>query len=255
MQNFLHLVALLAALFAVAAAGRFLARLLRLPSVIGEIALSVLLGPVLLHAFGPAVFAAVLPADVMGLLRHVGEAGLVLFLVGIVHQLDHGVNGLRGKAVGRITLGAFALPLLTGLVFAAWVLWLAPAEVRGTADAGALVLMLAVAMSVTAVPVLARIVEERRAELGRSADLSMMASMLIDTPAWLLLAVALGLAAGGLGGVWVALAAIAAGGMLAFLGFRLLGRLDVRASTYRGSSRGCSGWWRSWPATGCTRWG
>lgn len=232
MQNFLHLVALLGALFAVAAAGRFVARLLRLPSVIGEIALSILLGPVLLHAFGPSVFAVVLPEDVTGLLKQVGEAGLVLFLVGIVHQLDHGSTGLRSRTVGRITLGSFALPLLTGLVFSAWVLWLAPAEVRGTADVWALVIMLAVAMSVTAVPVLARIIEERKADLGRSGDLSMMASMLIDTPAWLLLAVALGLAAGGLGGVWVAFATIAVGGVLAFLGYRVLGRFDVHAGTH-----------------------
>ncbi|HEX8867974.1 MAG TPA: cation:proton antiporter [Lentzea sp.] len=232
MQNVLHLVVLLGALFAVAAAGRVLARLLRLPSVIGEIALSILLGPVLLHAFGPSVFAAVLPRDVTGLLKQIGEAGLVLFLVGIVHQLDHGANGLRSRTVGRITLGSFAVPLLTGLVFAAWVLWLAPAEVRGTADVGALVLMLAVAMSVTAVPVLARIIEERKAELGRAGDLSMMASMLIDAPAWLLLAVALGLAAGGLGGVWIAFATIAVGGVLAYVGHRFLGRFSTQASTY-----------------------
>ncbi|MFS8096720.1 cation:proton antiporter [Lentzea alba] len=232
MQNLFHLLVLLGALFGVAAAGRFVARLLRLPTVIGEIALSILLGPVLLHAFGPSTFAAVLPEDVTGLLKQIGEAGLVLFLVGIVHQLDHGTNGLRSKTVGRITLGSFVLPLLTGLVFAAWVLWLAPAEVRGTADVWALVMMLAVAMSVTAVPVLARIIEERKEELGRSGDLSMMASMLIDTPAWLLLAVALGLAAGGLSGVWIAFATIAVGGVLAFLGYRVLGRFDGLASTY-----------------------
>jgi len=230
--NILHLVALLGALCLVAAAGRAAARLLRLPSVIGEIALSILLGPVLLHAFGASVFATVLPASVVGPLKQIGEAGLVLFLVGIVHQLDHGTNGLRGKAVGRITLGSFLLPLLTGLVFAAWVLWLAPAEVRGTADVWALVLMLAVAMSVTAVPVLARIIEERKEDLGRAGDLSMMASMLIDTPAWLLLAVALGLTAGGLGGVWVAFATIAVGGLLAFLGHRYLSRFGVLAGTY-----------------------
>jgi Kef-type K+ transport system membrane component KefB len=116
--------------------------------------------------------------------------------------------------------------LLTGLVFAAWAVWLAPAEVRGTAPTAALVLMLAVAMSVTAVPVLARILEER-SDLGRASGLSMMASVLIDTPAWLLLTVALGLAAGGLGGVWLAFATIGVGAVLAWCGRRALGSEHV----------------------------
>jgi Kef-type K+ transport system membrane component KefB len=216
LQNGVHLVVLLGALFAVALAGRALARVLRLPTVVGEIALSLVLGPVLLAAAGPRVFAAVLPADVTAMLKQIGEAGLVLFLVGIVHHLDRGSGGLRGRAVARITLGSFAVPVVTGLLFACWVLWLAPPQVRGGAGTPALVLMLVVAMSVTAVPVLARIIEEREANLGRSGELAMMASMLIDTPAWLLLAVALGFASGGLGGVLWAFAAILLGGVIAY---------------------------------------
>ncbi|MGZ3146614.1 cation:proton antiporter [Lentzea chajnantorensis] len=227
-QNGIHLLVLLAAVFAVAWLGRRLARLLRMPTVVGEIALSILLGPVLLAAFGRGVFTAVLPAAVTGPLKQVGEAGLVLFLVGVVHHLDRGAGGWRGRALGRISLGAFAVPLLTGLVFAAWAVWLAPADVRGTAPATALVIMLAVAMSVTAVPVLARILEER-SDLGRASALSMMASVLIDTPAWLLLTVALGLAAGGLGGVWLAFATIAAGGLVAWAGHRALGSAPAEA--------------------------
>ncbi len=221
-QDVFHLVALLLAFYAVAALGRVLARALRMPTVIGEIALSILLGPVLLAAFGKGLFTAVLPPDITGALKQIGEAGLVLFLVGVVHHLDRGSGGWRGRALGRISFGAFVVPLLTGLVFAAWAVWLAPADVRGDAPTVALVLMLAVAMSVTAVPVLARILEER-SDLGRASGLSMMASVLIDTPAWLVLAVALGLNAGGLGGVWLAFATIGVGGLVALAGNRLLG--------------------------------
>ncbi|GHH39922.1 cation:proton antiporter [Lentzea cavernae] len=228
-QNGLHLAALLAAFFAVAALGRVVARVLRLPTVVGEIALSILLGPVLLAAFGKDVFGAILPAGLTGVLKQIGEAGLVLFLIGVVHHLDRGAGGWRGKALGRITVGAFVLPLLTGLVFAAWAIWFAPAHVRGTAPTTALVLMLAVAMSVTAVPVLARILEER-SDLGRASGLSMMASVLIDTPAWLLLTVALGLAAGGLGGVWLAFATIGVGAVVAWLGYRALSSVAWFAS-------------------------
>ncbi|MFB9902314.1 cation:proton antiporter [Allokutzneria oryzae] len=232
--NGVHLIALLGVLYLVAAAGRAVAKLLRLPSVIGEIALSLLLGPVLLAAAGPEVFAAVLPKDLTGVLHEVGDAGLVLFLVGIVYHLDHGSGGLRGRTVRRITAGSFLLPLVTGMVFAGWVVWLAPEELRGSASPPALVLMLAVAMSVTAVPVLARIIEDRDADLGGAGTLAMMASMLIDTLAWLLLAVALGLAAGGIGGVVGAFVAIAVGGVLAYAGHR--GLSARRAGTFCASN-------------------
>ncbi|MFI9386586.1 cation:proton antiporter [Kutzneria sp. NPDC052558] len=212
----LQLLALLAVFWAAAAAGRVLARLARLPSVIGEITVSLLLGPAVLALAGPAMFAAALPPDLFAVLKQIGEAGLVLFLVGVVHRLDHGPAGLRGGGVRRITAGSLGIPLLTGLAFAAWVLWLAPPQLRGHADGPALVLMLAVAMSVTAVPVLARIIEERRADLGRSGELSMMASMLIDSLSWVLLAIALGLQTGGPMGVVVTFVVIAVGGAIAF---------------------------------------
>ncbi|QUQ64188.1 cation:proton antiporter [Kutzneria sp. CA-103260] len=220
LQNVLQLLALLGALCVAAAVGRLLARLARLPSVIGEIVVSLLLGPALLATGGPAVYAAVLPQDLLAVLKEIGEAGLVLYLVGLVHRLDHGPGGLRGRGVRRITIGSLGIPLVAGLAFAGWVLWLAPPELRGHANASALVLMLAVTMSVTAVPVLARIIEERKAALGRSAELAMMASMLIDTLSWLLLAVALGLRTGGIGGVLQAFVVLAVGGAIAWAAHR-----------------------------------
>ncbi|MFD9961907.1 cation:proton antiporter [Amycolatopsis sp. NPDC058986] len=220
LQNGVHLLILLGALCVAAAVGRMLARLARLPSVIGEIIVSLLLGPALLATAGPAVFAAALPQDLLAVLKEIGEAGMVLFLVGIVHRFDHGPGGLRGKGVRRISIASFVIPLVAGLAFASWVLWLAPPQLRGQAATPALVLLLAVTMSVTAVPVLARIVEERRVALGRSAELSMMASVLIDTLSWLLLAVALGLQSGGLGGVLQAFVVLAIGGVVAFAAHR-----------------------------------
>ncbi|MEV5486119.1 MULTISPECIES: cation:proton antiporter [Streptomyces] len=217
-----HLIALLGVVFLIAAAGRRGARLLRLPSVVGEILVSLLLGPVLVALVGRQTFQALLPEDIMGLLGQMGNAGLLLFLVGIVYRLEHGSTGLRSRAVARVTAGLFVLPLLTGLAFAGWLLWLGPAELRGSAPWSALLVLLAVAMSVTAVPVLARIVEEREEDLGRSGELTMMSAMVIDTLAWLLLIVALGLAAGGVGGVSATFAVTLVGAVVAFAGYRLL---------------------------------
>lgn len=217
-----HLIALLGVLSSVAAAGRMVAGQLRLPLVIGEILVSLAFGPALSAVVGRQTFGILLPADITGLLTRIGDVGLVLFLVGVVYHLEHGSGGLRNRAVGRVTVGVFVLPLLSGLVFAGWLFRFGPAELRGSAPLPALLVLLLVAMSVTAVPVLARIIEDREGDLGRSGRLAMMSAMLIDTVAWLMLAVALGLAAGGLGGVTRAVTAIAVGAALTFAGRRAL---------------------------------
>ncbi|WP_200303557.1 cation:proton antiporter [Streptomyces adelaidensis] len=222
-----HVIVLLGLMLLIAAIGRMGARLLRLPSVIGEILLSLLLGPVLVALVGRRTFRAWLPENITGLLTQMGNVGLLLFLVGIVYRLDHGSAGLRSRAVSRVTVGLFGLPLLTGLAFSGWLFRFGPAELRGSAPWPALLVLLTVAMSVTAVPVLARIIEERKENLGRSGELTMMSAMVIDTLAWLLLILALGLAAGGLGGIGASLAATVVGVAVAFAGHRALSRPTV----------------------------
>lgn len=229
----LHLTALLGALGLVALTGRAVARWLRLPLVIGEILVGLCAGPALLALLGGTGFDRLLPDHLAVPLARVGEAGLVLFLVGVVHGLRHGPAGPANRALGRVTAGVFLLPLLTGLLFAGWVLWLGPPGLGGTAPLPALLVMLPVAMSVTAVPVLACVIDERGSGLGRAAPLALMSAILLDTVAWLLLAVALGLAAGGLWGVAGAFAALGVGLLLAHGGRRALARPRVTAAAAR----------------------
>lgn len=219
-----RLIALLGVLSLVAAVGRVLAKRLHLPPVIGEIAVSLLFGPALSVLVGQRMYQMLVSKHITSLLTELGNAGLVLFLVGIVYSLEHGSVGLRSRAVSRVTAGAFVLPLLTGLVFAGWLLWLGPSRLRGSAPLSALLVLLPVAMGVTAVPVLARILEDRKDGLGRSGQLAMASAILMDTMAWPLLAVALGLAAGGLGRVTLAFTAIGVGAVVAFAGHKALSR-------------------------------
>ncbi|CCH30556.1 cation:proton antiporter [Actinosynnema sp. NPDC047251] len=217
-----HVAAVLAVVLVAAYLGRRAARAARQPEVIGEILAGILVVPAVLAIGGPDGLARVLPGDVVGPLKTLGQVGLVLFLVGVAHELRHGKSGLGAKAVGWVTAGSFVPALLAGLGMAAWVLLAADPDLRGTAPAPALVLMVAVALSVTAVPVLARILEDRRMVDSPSGKLSMAAAVVTDSVAWVLLVVAVGIS----GGVLVSLALLAVG-----VAVTVVGRILLRGKT------------------------
>ncbi|WP_433273355.1 cation:proton antiporter [Actinosynnema sp. CS-041913] len=213
-----HVAAVLAAVLIAAYLGRRAARATRQPEVIGEILAGILVVPAVLAVGGASGLAGVLPAGVVSPLKVLGQIGLVLFLVGVAHELRHGQSGLGARAVGWVTAGSFVPALLAGLAMAAWVLLAAGPDVRGTAPAPALVLMVAVALSVTAVPVLARILEDRRMVDSPPGKLAMAAAVVTDSAAWLLLVVAVGLS----GGVLVSLILLAIGVAVTVVGRILL---------------------------------
>ncbi|MGW2158912.1 cation:proton antiporter domain-containing protein [Nonomuraea sp. NPDC001699] len=197
---------LLAAVLLLAWAGRRLAGVLRQPAVIGEVALGMAAGPLVVAVAGPGA-ARALPLD---WLSWCGHAGLVLYLVGVIHELRLAAPLVRGRAVGWTAAGTLIVPLLAGAAVAVWALAGDEPGLRGTAPASALVVFLAVALSVTAVPVLARILSERDLVGTRVGALSMTVATVTDVAAWLLIALAVSLATGGLGNVAVLLALTAA---------------------------------------------
>jgi Kef-type K+ transport system membrane component KefB len=207
----------LAAGLLVAAAGGRLARAARQPDVIGEIAGGLLAGPLLVALVGARRFHQLLPAEVLGQLKLVAEVGLVLFLVGLAHGLRRGdTRGLR-RSMGWVALGSSVLPLLAGALLAGWVLLVDDPAVRGAAPVPALVLMLAVALTVTAVPVLARVLADRGKLDSAAGRLALSAAIATDAGCWLLLAVAISLRSGRPGGFLLSLAVLAGGGCVALL--------------------------------------
>ncbi|GAA4545303.1 cation:proton antiporter [Amycolatopsis samaneae] len=196
-----HVVLALAAVLLLAFLGRLAARRLRQPVVIGEIALGLAVGPLVLAAGGPRLLEVLLPPAVLDWLRFVGHAGLVLFVIGVAHELRRAREPVGGRSVGWTVVGAVAVPLAMGGILATWVLVDDDPALRGTAPPAALVVLLAVSLAVTAVPVLARILEDRELTGTRLGRLSMTVAVITDGLAWLLLAVAIGLATGGMGNV------------------------------------------------------
>ena len=174
--------------------GLLLARLGQ-PPVIGEMAAGLLLGPVVFGAALPDLHAALFPAASLPALSALATLGLVLFMFVIGAEL-RAPDGARAQVVaatrvaGLSALLPFALalavaPLLHGT--------LAPAGIGFWPFA----LFLGVALAVTAFPVLARILKDRRLQHTRVGRLALSAAALLDVAAWIVLALLVALTGGG----------------------------------------------------------
>ncbi|MCX5077879.1 cation:proton antiporter [Streptomyces sp. NBC_00424] len=207
-----HVAAALAVVLAVAVLGRAVARLLRQPEVIGEIVVGLVAGPAAIALLGADTFhTVVLPNQVFETLKTLSKAGLVLFLVGLAHKLGTGPGGLPRRTTAWITAGALVPPLLSGLLLAAYVVAGGDPQVRGNAPLPAFLLMTAVAMSITAVPVMARILSDRGMSETTAGRLALASAIAIDGVGWLLLTIAIGIGDGSATGVLRSALALALG--------------------------------------------
>ncbi|MFE3176904.1 cation:proton antiporter [Amycolatopsis sp. NPDC059090] len=218
----LHVGAAVAAVLLVAAAGRFAARRLRQPEVVGEILCGVLAGPVVVGLAGPAALRTVLPPDVLEVLKILATAGVVLFLTGLTHGSRVSTSPAERRSLPWTAAGAFVPSLLAGAALAWWICASGQPPLRGTAPAGAFVLFLAVAFSVTAAPVLARILADRGLVEVPVGRIALKTALLVDSAAWLLLTVAVGLASGSSAGFVRALVVVAGAAVVAAILHRLL---------------------------------
>jgi Kef-type K+ transport system membrane component KefB len=165
------------------------------PPVMGEVLAGILLGPTLLGSVAPSVEHYLFPADIVPLLSAAASIGLAfyMFLVGL--ELDP--KALKGRVlqavltsntsvVGALTLGiVVAVPLYT---------LLAP-SVRFVPFA----LFIGVSMAITAFPVLARILVDRRMIRQPTGALALATAAVDDVTAWILLALASAIALTGTG--------------------------------------------------------
>lgn len=212
----------LLALVAVVALGRLLGQALAIvhqPPVIGEVLAGIVLGPSLLGQVAPAASRFILPAEVAPYLEVLAQVGVVLYMFLVGLELNGGL--LRGRAHATIAIShaSIVAPFLAGAVLA---LWLYPRLSSSDVPFTSFSLFLGAAMSVTAFPVLARILSDRqmtRTELGVMA-LSCAASD--DVTAWCLLAVVVGVAQSHLAGALTVVASSLAYLVLVFLIIRPL---------------------------------
>ncbi|MFJ3053563.1 cation:proton antiporter [Pseudomonas nitroreducens] len=199
-------------ILAVSRACGLLLRALKQPTVIGEMAAGIVLGPIVFGAVFPEWHAALFDPHSLSALSSLSQLGLVLFMfvVGAELRAPDGIHA-QLKAAGLVGVLSVAAPMALG--FAASVLLyssLAPAGVGFWPFS----LFMAAAMSITAFPVMARILKERGMTQTTLGRLSMASAAIADVLAWIMLALVVTLTgSGGSAGVLkttVGLAAVVA---------------------------------------------
>jgi len=173
-----------------------LARRIGQPAVVGEITAGILLGPTVLGRLAPGVPAELFPREVP--LAPIASLGLVFFMFLVGLELDPRLIRKEGRRALTISAGGVLMPFVMGALIAIPLLSLNNA---GTFVTGGtplptnltFSLFMGAAMSITAFPVLARILVERglyKAAIGTTA---LCAAAVDDVIAWILLAVVVGL--------------------------------------------------------------
>ncbi len=189
---------------------------LNVPEVVGEIVAGVCLGPSLLGALWPSGFHAVFPPDPeqFHLLELMGWIGVVFLVLLSGWEVNLALLRHARKAVVTGWIGGFFLPFVMGFGLG----WLVPADLIGTSvSRGVFALFIGTAMSISAIPVIARMLLDLDLFRTRVGMVIMSTAMADDTAGWIVLAIVTGIATtGGFAGRTVA---IALGGIVVFLVF------------------------------------
>lgn len=172
------LLALVVVIVAVRSVGR-LATMLRQPRVLGEIVAGVLLGPSLLGAVAPGVTDHLFATEVLGSIGALAQIGLVLFMFLVGLEVDPG--HLRGQARRAVAIShaSIVVPFVLGAGLALWLY-----DDHGSGSRAAFVLFVGIAMSVTAFPVLARVLQEAGLASSRIGSLTLTCAAVDDVTAW-----------------------------------------------------------------------
>jgi Kef-type K+ transport system membrane component KefB/nucleotide-binding universal stress UspA family protein len=170
-----------------------LARRLGQPTVVGELAAGIVLGPSVMGGVVPGLQAWLFPDDAAqrALLMAVSWIGVVLLLVCTGFETDLKLLRRLGRASAAVATGSLVVPLAGGALLG----WLLPRTFVGDGGArSSFVLFLAIALSISALPVIAKVLFDLgivRRELGQ---ITIAAGMTNDLVGWILLGVVAGMA-------------------------------------------------------------
>jgi Kef-type K+ transport system membrane component KefB len=171
--------------------GNLFRRYLRQPSAVGEIAAGIALGPSVFGWLAPGLSAMIfLPDatpighDTAQVLRVLSQLGLIflLFLMGLQFDFSHLKTNVRG-AIG-VSITGIVLPLMLGIGLA----HLLHPYLASTTDERGFRLFMGTAMSITALPMLARMMQELNITRTRLGAITITAAAVDDAAGWILLA-------------------------------------------------------------------
>ena len=163
------------------------------PRVMGEVIAGICLGPSVLGAISPTLQSQIFTSDILPTFGVVANIGLIFYMFLIGLELDR--SQLKGRVVqaAAISNASIALPMMLGIAAALPLYKLIGPDKKFVAFA----LFMGVAMSITAFPVLARILAERRMLKRPVGALAIGCAAIDDVTAWFLIALATTIAISG----------------------------------------------------------
>lgn len=163
----------------------FLCKKIKQPTVIGEIAAGIFLGPSFIGMYCPSYSEFLFPVQSLGNLQFLSQIGLILFMFIIGMELD--INVLKNKAKEAVVIShaSIIFPFSLGIALSYFIYTeFAPSNIKFIAFS----LFIGISMSITAFPVLARIVQERGLSKTKLGAIAITCAAADDITAWCLLA-------------------------------------------------------------------
>nr|BBH88089.1 hypothetical protein KTC_28400 [Thermosporothrix sp. COM3] len=153
--------------------------------VIGEMLAGLALGPSLLGGLFPGLQQQFFPPQSLPILQVLGDIGLILYMFSLGTRTDIQELRAQSRTAVFVSLGGIIFPLLSGCILG---YFLFPTMAGKNASALSLSLLMGVAISITAFPVLARIIMEKKLQNTRAGMLALVCASIGDVFAWCLLA-------------------------------------------------------------------
>lgn len=163
----------------------FIFRKIHQPQVMGEMVAGILLGPSLLGWLAPAASATLFPPDSLGYLNSLSQIGLLIFMFLVGLELDPQILRGRGHAAVVTSHVSILAPFFLGTLLA---LYLYPRLSDDSVSFTNYALFMGIAMSITAFPVLARILTERNLLRTQIGSVTIACAAVDDVTGWSILA-------------------------------------------------------------------
>ncbi len=164
------------------------------PLAVVQILVGVLLGPSGLGQIAPELHTALFTRPVLAALDGVSSLGVLLYVFVTALHLDAAALKRDGRHLGAIALGSISLPLLLGAGAGLWMLHSVPGASGALGNTVAFVAAVAICIAVTALPVLAAVLQEMGLLSTRIGQTALALAALNDAALWAMLAALLAFA-------------------------------------------------------------
>lgn len=163
------------------------------PLAVGEILAGILLGPSALGLIWPSDWPVLFPKETQQSLQLLGKLGLILLLFQVGMEFDYGHLRSRSKTVTAVSLTGIIAPFLCGIAIGPWL----HREFAPTLPSFGFKLFLCIALSISALPIMGRILLEMKLERTVIGAMGISAAAIDDVVGWILLALATALVTSG----------------------------------------------------------